>query len=347
MEIVDFKHLFDAIKKVRNTLSYTSGIESTGWLCFRDGKLTTFDGASGTITKSPLKTEFCVAAKKFINMVESLVGKRGSFTFEEGWLHVQSESYQTKIPLLDERDFADIRPKNPEAYCLADNLAKAMKAAQGTMTKDTKTTSDRLLHGVGFRGSYAYSTDRKRVTRAALNSPVEHPVSIGKIAVDQLVRLGQPNYLFHEGTNIGAVYKEQKTLVVTRSLEELFPFEQMDQMFFDPSDRKVVVPVPEDLIEAVDRVQALVDDDESRLLLKAEPDKLYLKSLATESGETRDELHFPHGVEFEIKVKAQLFKQTLKRMKPSQIDLTDVVCGDSTMLFFYGDGFETAFATMV
>jgi len=58
-------------------------------------------------------------------------------------------------------------------------------------------------------------------------------------------------------------------------------------------------------------------------------------------------LNQPFVTDFEIKVKASLFQQTLKRMKPTHIDLTDIMYGDATMLFFYGDGFETAFATMV
>lgn len=346
---VAFEELKQALARVKDTVAKGKTVEAFTRICIRDGKLSSFDGMSGTITSCGLNGfEFCVSSKKFVALAHILSKKEGTLEHKDGWLYITCEDYSTQIPTFDVIEFPDLMPKGKtDVFCTATNLVQALKACSVTMEADESKTK---IYGAAFRGNYVYSTDGKRVTRARLNAPVTgaegQVVSIAKPAVEQLIRLGQPKYLFLAESNVGAFYPDIKTVLIARCMVGSFPFDLVDKCLSIGSN-DWSYPVPPTLLEVVERVKALVDDEESQLLLTCDGSRLIIATKASETGRTEEVISFDIQTDFKIKIKAESLRTTLRALKPTQIDLTDIAMGDSRMLLFRGEGFESAVALMV
>lgn len=338
---VDFAQLADEVDRVRNTVARDDAVEIYTWLCWRDGKLTSFSGTAGTVTKSSLTLEFCIDAKRMQAVLGVLKKKHGTMELRSGWLHITSGSYETKLPTTDVEDFPHILPKaGGTRYCEATNLVEALKVVTAFVEKDAGKVS---IFGIGMRGNYVYSTDSKRVTRAQLNSPVLYPKVLSKGAVDQLIRLGQPQYLFSADENIGAIYPEQSTAFMARGLAASFPYDTLDKVFENKGTH--CSTVPSELRDVVDRVCALIDDDEHQLDLEGTGTLLRLSTTSISGGSTETLACFM-GLSFKCKVKSDSLQAVLRKLKPDTIDLTDVIAGAQRMLLFRGLGYETAMGLM-
>lgn len=343
---VEFSQLRDAVGRVKATVAKAGVVESFTRICIRNGKLSSFDGMSGTITSCGLNGfEFCVPAKKLIALTDVLGKKSGTLDYRDGWLHIKAGNYSTKIPTFDVIEFPDLMPKGKtEIFCEAQNLVQALKACSASMETDEARTA---LYGIAFSRDHVYSTDGKKMTRAKLDAPVKigQTVSIAKPAVQQLTRLGQPKYLFWADANVGALYPDIKTVLIARSTVGSFPFALVDNALNMGSDQ-FSFPVPSDLLEVVERVRALVDDEESQLLLSCDGQRLKVKTKDTQTGGAEETITFATGASFSVKLKADSLRNTLRQLKPTQIDLTDIVQGQKRMLFFRGPGYEHAMALM-
>lgn len=345
---VEFGKLREAVSRVKATVAKAGTVEAFTRICIRNGKISSFDGMSGTITSCDLNGfEFSVPAKKLIALVDVLGGEDGTLEHKNGWLYVEAGAYSTKIPTFDVFEFPDLMPKGKtEVFCSATNLIKMLKICTPTMeTDETK----QKLYGLAFRDRYLYSTDGKRITRAELDSPANagsgEPVSIAKPAVQQLIRLGQPKYLFWCDANVGALYPDVKTVLIARTVVGAFPFELVDAALAQGSE-EWSYPIPARLLEVVERVRALVDDEEAQLLLRCDGMTLTVSTKPTETGHAEETLPFEIQTDFDIKVKAASFWSTLKQLKPTHIDLTDLVKGNSRMILFRGEGYNHAMALM-
>lgn len=344
---VAFAELRKAVSRVKATVAKATTVETFTRICLRNGKLSSFDGMSGTITSCGLKGfEFCVSAKKLVALTDVL-RQEGTLEHKDGWLYVRSGSYSTKIPTFDARDFPDLTPPGlpSQVFCQATNLIPALKAAASTMETDESRTA---LYGLAFREGHVYSTDGKRVTRADLDAPADPACSpsIARPAVQQLLRLGQPKYLFWAGNNIGALYPEIKTVLMARVTVGTFPFALVDGILKSRTE-EWTYPVPPNLLEVVERVRALVDDEESQLLLRCDGSNLTVATKPTETGQAEETIPFNISTAFDIKIKAESLRSTLRELKPTHIDLSDLTKGDARMLLFRGEGYEHSIALMV
>ena len=134
-------------------------------------------------------------------------------------------------------------------------------------------------------------------------------------------------------------------VLIARTTVGTFPFDLVDNTLAKGSD-DWTYPVPRDLLEVVERVRALVDDEESQLLLQCDGSRLTISTRETETGHAQESIPFEVRTDFNIKVKAETLRSTLRQLKPTHIDLTDLAQGDSRMLLFRGEGYETAMALM-
>lgn len=339
---VDIHKLREAVQLVRHTLSKDKAIESYRWICFRERRITTFDGNTATVTASPLPELECVLlGDKFVTMLDVLNdGRSARFELVEGWLNVKAGRYETRIPTFDLRDYPTIEISGSKKFCEATNLVECFKAIKPAIEKDISSP----IGGVGMRGSYLYATDGKRISRAKLSHPVKSSISISKTGADQLTRLGQPDHLFEIGNMVGGLYAAQKTLVMTRTLEAMFPYDAVDTAFEDGKHR-VVLEVPNELLPAVERVRAMNDNEESAIHLECNGEVLTLRC-ESDTGTAKDSIALQAGAPFKIKVHADRLRASLRALKPETIDLSDVIYGDARMLRFSGEGYEHAMALM-
>ncbi len=348
---VDFEKLNKAIEKVRATVAKKNQVEAYTWFCIRDGKISSFDGTTGTVAPCQIDDiDCCVPARKFMALAGALSKQEGEVEHQDGWLEVKAGTFKARIPSADVRDFPDLLGilKGAKVYCQASNLVDALKACRDSMEKDKDREA---FYGVGFRGPYAYSVDGKRATRATLDSSVPSSLSIAKPAVDQIVRLGDPKhfgppkYLFLSGNNVGALYPEAGAVLVTRALSSNFPFDHLDEAF-NGGPKNLSLEIPDEMEAIVKRVRAMVDDEESQLLLSCCGRRLTISSRATETGTTQETLTFPVGEAFEAKIKAHSLWSVLTRLQPEQIDLSDLLYGQKRSILFRGDCYEHICALM-
>lgn len=347
--IVEFNKIKAAIAKIRGTVAKSTAVESHKLICIQDNKLHSFDGTTGTVTNCELPGfRFCVGSNEFMKLVDVLgdKNKQGTLTHDNGWLHARVGEYESKIPTFDVIDFPDFMPKGAtKVFCSATNLIEALRACSSAMEDDEKRSQ---ICGIAFKGSYVYSTDGKRMTRADLNAPV-HPgeaVALAKPAIQQLIRLGQPKYLFMADSKVGGLFDEIKTVLVARSVVGQFPFHMVDATLNVVSP-EWSFPVPEELLEAVERVSALVRDEESQLLLSCNGEWLTISTSSNQTGQAQERIPFVVRTSFKIKIKASTLRSSIRQLKPTHINLTDVATSDlPRALFFSGPNFLHACALM-
>lgn len=341
---VDFNDLYETLRRVQPTIATDASIEVYTFLAFRDGKVTSFDGATGTITASGLEQlgEFCVPGRKFCSIIAAVRTQTGEITFADDWLFIKADQFRTKLPVYNAAEFPDIAPLHMTSkVCEATNLVEALKVATTFVEKDEDKEQ---ITGIGFSGGKVYSTDGKRVVQATIDPPVESNFTISKQAAEQILNLGQPDYLFKCASNLGALYMETKTVMVARTPAAQFPFNFVERVFDLKGDD--LFEVPEELRKAVDRVRSFSEDDEGALILQATGDHLKISTAATETGEASDSLPLSSSP-FHVKLKGNKIGTLLAKLKPTQADVTDLTQGDKRMIVFSGEGYDCAFACMV
>ena len=344
---VHFGTIRESLNRIRATVPKNSVVASHKLICIQDNKLQSFNGDTGTSTHCELPGfRFCVPSDDFIKLVDALGNKRGTLTHEDGWLHARVGEYESKFPTLDLIDFPDFMPKGQlKVFCSATNLIPALKACSSAMDDDASRTQ---INGIAFRGSSVYSTDQKRLTRARLDSPAhaDDVISLPKPAIQQLLKLGQPKYLFIADSKVGALYEDIRTVVVARGVNGKFPFRMVDDALNTAQD-DWSFPIPEGLLEALDRVVAMVRDEESQLLLKCNGSWLEIATHATQQGSAVERIPFTVGLSFSIKIKAATLRSSMRQLKPTHVNLTDIATQRTPrMLMFSGDNFQHACALM-
>lgn len=330
------------LAKVRSTTTKGQDVEIHGMFCFRNSKVMTFDGVSGSVANCELEgMEFLVNAAKFWSVLDALPNDAFTIDQTEGWILVRSGAFSVKLPTQEVFDFPDILPKNSTIYLQAGDVVSALKEVLFTVEKDESQQTT----GVGFRGSHVYSLDGKRITRASIGAEVSKPVVISKRAADILARAGTPTYLFLAGTSLGATYKDEKRIFLTRMLNTQMPFDHLDLAFEQPSTVSEVVP--SEFLKVLERVMLLADKEESRITLISDGHQMTVATKEQELGSANDTLMLGIGHPFQIYVKGANLRAALKRMKPQLIDFTDIVHGQQRMLRFKKTGCEHALALMV
>lgn len=341
---VDFEDLHQTLLRVQGTIAGDAHVEVYTFLAFRDGKITSFNGVVGTITASGLEAlgDFCVPGRKFCSIVSAVRKQKGEITFADDWLFIKADNFKTKLPVYNPEEFPDIAPLNlTRKICEATNVHAALGAASVFVEKDGEKGQ---ITGIGFSKGKVYSTDGKRIVQADLSVPVENPFTISRQAAEQIISLGQPDYLFKCASNLGALYAETKTVMIARSPATQFPFAFVERVFEQKGSD--LFEVPEGLRKCVDRVRSFAEDDEGVLILRADGVYLKLSTASTETGEASDAIGLTSSP-FQVKLKGSKFATLLSRLKPTQADVTDLTQGDGRMVIFSGEGFDCAFAAMV
>jgi hypothetical protein len=328
---VEFSQLREAIARVKGTaVMKQAQVETYSWFCFRGNKVSSFDGISGTITNSGIELDCCVPAKKFWSVVDTLSKKSGTITIAPGWLTITAGSFQTKVPTHDVRDFPELMPTKSQPVSMASNLTDALKLVRLTMETDE---AREVIRGVGLKGSHAMSTDGLRVTMATLSEPVAGEFVLGTAMVRQLIRLGQPTSVFSYENMMGALYKDTKTILVSRKPVGNFPFQAITEYLVGKHGHSFESAK---LLEVVERIQGASDNDVT-LSLACTPGWLIVSS---EDGQTKEEIPFVKDT-FEIKVKARHLQAALKGYKPWSIRV------DKKMIELVSAGVNHGIALMV
>lgn len=334
--VLELKTLRSAIDVVKTTVASKAAMEVFRFLCFRNDKLMTYDGVSGTITKCEMNgLEFCIDMQEFSKVLRSLAEENLELELasDASRLKLRSGSFKCSLPAIPHFDFPNIFPTDVEKLCDAPNLKEAVRAVFWAAGDDSVNA---VLQGIALAGSYCYSSDGKRATRSRLSSPTSKQVTISRQTAKQIERLGTPSYLFASEGTIGALYVEQKTILTSRTLEANFPVSAVDSFFDKPRDN--TVELPEDLSSVISRVARGKD-----AVVRVFSSNGHLEVTSKdENSEAREVLDWscPHEVAF--RVRAPRLLAALK--KSHRVDLSDLVTGDARMLLFLGDSWEHALA---
>lgn len=340
---VDLEVLWEEVERVKGTCAKDPVVEIFTYLCYSKGKLVSFDGTSGTITPTILGDlgDFCVLGKKWASILSAVkADEEGTVTLMDGWLYVKARQFETKIPVYPADEFPDIQPEPGKP--LLDNvpMKDALKQALTFVEKD-KTKG--AITSLGVVEGHVYATDRLRVTKASLNATVDK-FTVTQEAAQQILKLGDPDKVFTSRAMLVAFYSETNTYVVSRQVAGKFPFHLFEKMF--EQEVKHLVPIPEGFKEAAERVLSFAEDDEGVLLLYGSGSAIQLSTADTEAGGAKDNVRAETPV-FRAKLKGAAVKTCLRSMKPTHMDLTDLVEGQKRQLVFVGPGFQCAFALMV
>lgn len=340
-----FGDLHQVLQKVAPTLpSKDGGIEVLTRICFSDGKVTTFNGRTGTIATHglALQEEFCIPGKKFLSVIAAVKDSTGTLTFANGWVFIRAGEFQTQVPYLPTSDYPDFKLTGREKV-VADNPTwqEALKRALVFATTDESAES---VMGVGIMGGFAYSTDRKRIMKAALGQEVQRDLVLTPHAAEQIVRLGDPNQVLLGTSRAWYLYKEAETMVVSLLPAQPFPFEAIAPVFNMCGGSQV--SIPETLRGAVERVSSFSEDDEGVLTWAANGTFLTIETEADQAGSAKESVPL-ESKPFRIKLKGNALKVVLRNLKPDLLDYTDLDSGNGRMVAFVGDGWVCVFAGMV
>lgn len=341
---VDFSQLDEVLSRVRHTLASDTVVEIYTFLCFRQGTVTSFNGKTGTVTKSDLDPlgDFCVNGKEFCSVVSSISDRSGEITFADDWVFIKAGQFRTKLPVYPVDDYPNIHPDDiSNRICECAFISEALKTVTVFVEKDP--AKEKII-GVGFKDHWVCTTDGKRLTRASILGPEHETFTISRDAAEQIARIGDPDFMFKSQGNIGAYYEDTDTIMLSRTPAEQFPFEFFEKVY--SLDRNVNVDVPDTFRKALDRVRSLSKDDEGAIILQGTGDHLKISTVATEIGEASDVIVMksPH---FTVKLKGNSLGTLMGRLKPTTVDLTQVTKGDGSMVTFSGEKFDCIFAAML
>ena len=341
---VDFAELHETLRRIQVTIATDAVVEVYTHICFRAGKVTSFDGAVGTITPSGLEQlgDFCVPGRKFCSIVAAVCKQKGEITFADDWLFIKADNFKTKLPIYPVEEFPDITPAGDRILLSeAGGIHEALKIATTFVEKDGDKEK---ITGIGFEGDLVYATDGKRVVRAQLDEAAILPFTITKKAAEQIIRLGEPDLLVKCRGNLVASYGTGTEMVARFPAEE-FPF-TFAYRVFEQSSLKDVIDLPEEFRSAVDRVRSFSEDDEGVLILTSDTLHLKIATATSEVGEASDVIPLTSPA-FQVKLKGDKLGTLLAKLKPTSADITDLTQGDKRMVVFYGESYACAFAAMV
>lgn len=337
------QQLQDILSNVKTTLLSKSVKDYCTYICFRDGKASTFNGSATVITKSPLQGLEClVPGSKFLKLVSDFPSDEMGVILKDNWLHIKAGTFKTKLPTRQVFDFPQIEAmRGAQKFCDAANLIEALKYAQISMFKDDKTKHG-VAEGVAFQNNWVYSTDGKRITRAKLSTSVTHELSITSSAVAHLRQLGQPQYMFASGSYVGALYPPSM-VYATLLTKSKFPFDQCAAVFDDPP--KYEINITEQFLDVVNRVTIFSDNEESSISFVSDKGNLLVYT-ESEDGKSSDVVQIGETPDFKFSINANRLKSSLKALKPKTMDLTNVIDGDGRLVRFFSEEYQHAIATL-
>lgn len=336
------RDLMEALGRVRHTVTHNKMIQLHQCFCFRENKVSSYNGQAGTITSCPMdNADFCIQADKFYKIVQSLFDEI-TLEFKSDKLFIQSGKNKTQLGTLPTKGFPEIIPHDSENFCAAENLAEMLRKVAFTI--GTNTTKPSLL-GVGISGRYVYSSDGHRITRATLDAEATGSLSIPGEAVEHICRLGQPDYMFTSGGIAGVIYGETKTVYITGCVAGNFPFATVDKMLSVEINPKFLVELPEDLPGAVDRVGILAPSEGTDLIIENTNLGLIVSAKTTEIGSARELLEWDYKEPFKFAVRPSYLVDGFAKTR--RADLQDVVEGGKRNIRFQEDGFDHLTALML
>jgi len=326
---------------VRSTVSNSGLVQILQCFCFRKGFVSTFNGQAGTITALELGgMDFCIAEDKFYRLVSAMPETIQLSLGENGKLTVKSGSNKTDLNTIATRAFPDFLPKEILQYSFAPNFIEGLKRVAFSISSNATKAN---LMGAGVNGSHIYSADGLRISRFKIAAPVPCPLTIPADAVNHLIKLGQPEQLFHTKSQIGAWYPNHRTHYVVACIAHEFPYAAADHAYQKIAGN-IAADFPPEFSYALQRVALLCAEESSEVLIENTNDGLII-STASEEGSGREVLGWAYKEPFKFAANPKLLRQAFE--SSNKVDLTNVVKGDKRMLLFKSDdGFEHLLALM-
>jgi DNA polymerase III sliding clamp (beta) subunit (PCNA family) len=325
--------LIKTLQKVLPTVSDSRMIPIYQCFCFKDNKVSSYDGRAGTTTTCNLEdADFAIEASRFYKIVQAMKGEL-ELQISDEKLIIKSGTNKTTLNVFPTRAFPNIIPAELETYCEAENFAAGLKALQFCICMNPMKQA---LLGVSACMDHLYSSDGNRIARFKLSKPAVKPITFPSKAVEHIVKLGQPDRIFHANNIVGAFWKETKTVYATQTLAYSFPVNTVEDMI--ASMRGDFALFPEDMASAVSRVKLLASSDETDIIVGYNGQVLVISATTAEVGEAVEVLPWDYSTPFNFHIKPHYLEQALDRTR--RVDLSDVVNGHKRSLRFSEDGFE-------
>lgn len=335
MKIVVRKREFlESLQRVKATVSASKMVQLLQCYCFKDNKVMTWNGQSGTVTDCPLEgVDFAILAERFHKLVNGLFDEI-QFEFKKDELHIKSGSYKGKLGTVSTRGFPDILPPEQEMYCESPDLTSRLEHV--AFSVGTDSTKPAFL-GIAIRNSYVYAGDGKRLSRATLTTPAKGLVTIPGPAVEHIVKLGQPDHLFKSQGKVGAFYARGNTTYITSLLAAEFPCNAVDSQFSTLPKIEYLVTFPAELPYALQRVTVLAGE-EVEVVVENTQEGLVVSIQTAEVGEAKEVIPWDCKTPFKFCVDPNFLRQSFE--KTEKVDITNIVEGDCRKLAFTGDNFN-------
>lgn len=334
--ILPKKEFLGVLAKVNPTVSASKMVPIYQCYCFRDGMISTYNGNSGTTTPSPLKeADFCVQANRFFKIIQ-YCDSEIELDFEANGkkLIIKSNKYKAELGTHVNRSFPEIVPGKMEHYSDADNFVVGLNAIAFSACLNPMKEN---LFGVTVCNHHLYSSDGIRISRYALNKPVNRPIVFPMFAVEQLIKMGQPDHLFTTGNMVGALWKDSQTIYVSNTMVYKFPVNMVDDML--DKNPTLTVEFPEEFLSAIARVKLLAPSEETHIVVSYEDKTLTVKALTSDVGEAIEEISWECDYDFRFAIKPDFLEDGIKKTR--RVDLGDILFGEARMIRFVEGKFDS------
>lgn len=328
--------LLQALQKVRPTVANSQMVPILQTFCFKDGRVSSYNGMSGTTTKLDLGgADFALQADLFYRICSAMPGDI-TLDLSETSCTISSGSNKTKLCTLPTKGFPGIIPKDANNwYAGADFKSVLDKLAFNAGSNAMKPE----LMGIAFIDNYAYASDGKRISRQLMQESVAGPMMLPTAPVEHLRKLGQPDMMFCSGENqLGAHYKESKTIYVARVLASKFPVAAANTWLGELNSSNLY-EFPDTFGEVVGRVKLLAAGDDRDVVIELR-DRQLVVSTQSEGQAATELVPWDCPLSFRLAVDPYLLEEILGHTR--KVDLTSVLVDKPTMLRFYDDGFDHA-----
>lgn len=335
MEItVQKRDLLASLDRVRSTIAKNTIVPILECFCFKEGLAYGYNGNAGAVTKCELAgMEFAINAELFYRVMYNLFDEV-HLRMTEKRLHVASGTYKTQLGTMPTKGYPEIIPENLEECLDTPDLLEALQKVVFTANADQMRQP---LLGISICGSYVYTSDGRRISRAKIAKPALSRVTVPGALAEYMGKFGLPDKLYKAGGLAVLQYKATKTVYVSNTFENLFPVAAVDQMLAD-TNAKVLAEFPENLAAAARRVQLLAQTDEDDLIVESTGAGLKVRTTSA-FGSAEEEVPWPVNQVFKFAIKPRYLADALQRTL--KVNLAPVLDKDARKLHFYdGQGFD-------
>jgi DNA polymerase III sliding clamp (beta) subunit (PCNA family) len=251
--------MLNDLKFVAGAVNTKDIVEALSHFRIKDGVIKGYNGVVGLCTPIDIDLDVTPNAKQLTKAVQACEETIQIHVTAKGKLSIRSGKFKALVDCLDNTQYPEILPSGE--YVKSNfKLIPIFKMLKTFVSEDATRNWSR---GILLKGRYAYATNNIVLARCDLGVEFPKAVNIPKIAIDQLIRIGEEaEYLQIDDNRVSFLYEENKWLSCQTYSNE---WPNLDK-FFENFHSNTFNEYDKELLTDIEKITPFVDEM-SRIIL--------------------------------------------------------------------------------